>query len=98
MSGWKCTSNAEFVKWADGFVPFVVATDVPGQFVDPSTGATVSPYMLVHGAQVTALTTLQPAPADSPANAVTPMSVPGDPTVGISYPHVRELPFLRRGY
>lgn len=85
MSGWKCRSNAEFVKWADGFVPLVVATNV-GQFVDPSTGANVSPYMLVHGAQVTSLTTLQAAPTAPASSAVALASVPGDPTVNLSMP------------
>ena len=57
-----------------------------GQFVDPSTGATVSPYMLVHGAQVTSLTTLQAAPTAPSASTVAPTDVPGDPTVDLSMP------------
>lgn len=84
MSGWKCTSDAEFVKWADGFVPLVVAIDPLGQFVDPNTGDTVSPYMLVHGANVTAFTTLQFV-GPNPSSGNLP-NVPGDPTVNLSMP------------
>ena len=94
MSGWKCTSNAEFVKWDSTFVPLVVATNVPGQYVDPTTGATVSPYMLVRGANVTALTTLQAAPT-VPASGTTPLaSVPGDPTVNVPFPMTGEYDFF----
>lgn len=86
MSGWKCSSDAEFINWAGSFTPLVVATDVPGQFVDSSTGAIVSPYMLVRGAQVTPLTTLQTAPA-GPGTGITALpTVPGDPTVDLSMP------------
>jgi hypothetical protein len=86
MSGWKCTSDAEFVNWASSFMPLVVATNVPGQFVDPSTGAIVSPYILVHGALVTPLTTLQAAPADPGPAAPAAPTVPGDPTVDLAMP------------
>ncbi len=83
MTGWQCTTDAEFVNWAVGFVPLVVATNGPGQFVDPSTGATVSPYILVRGANVTSLTTLQTAPT---APTATSTSLPGDPTTDLSMP------------
>lgn len=86
VSGWKCTSNAEFVKWDSSFVPLVVATNVNGQFTDPSTGGTVSPYMLVRGANVTSLTTLQPAPTVPASGSITLGSVPGDPTVNLAMP------------
>jgi hypothetical protein len=86
MSGWKCTSDAEFVNWAGSFTPLVVATDVPGQFVDTSTGGLVSPYILVRGAQVTSLTTLQSAPSDpTKQNASLPV-IPGDPTDDLAMP------------
>lgn len=86
MSGWKCTSDAEFTNWAGPFTPLVVATSVPGQFVDASTGGIVSPYILVRGAQVTSLTTLQAAPSNpGTQNASLPV-VPGDPTVDLSMP------------
>lgn len=88
MSGWKCTTDAEFVSWDSSFTPFAVATNVSGQFIDPSTGAIVSPYILVRGAQVTPLTTLQAAPsspATLPAKAMS-VPVPGDPTVDLSMP------------
>jgi hypothetical protein len=83
MSGWSCTTDAEFVKWDSSFVPLMVATNVSGQFTDTATGANVSPYMLVRGAQTTTLTTLQIAPSAPP---VPPPSVPGDPTGDISMP------------
>jgi hypothetical protein len=83
MSGWSCTSDAEFLKWDSTFVPLMVATNVSGQFTDTSTGANVSPYMLVRGAQTTTLTTLQALPTAPP---VPPPSVPGDPTGDISMP------------
>lgn len=88
MSGWKCTTDAEFVNWAGGFTPFAVATNVSGQFVDPETGDIVSPYILVRGAQVTSLTTLQTASSSPGTPAATGMSVPvpGDPTVDLSMP------------
>jgi len=88
MSGWKCTTDAEFVNWAGGFTPFAVATNVSGQFVDPETGDSVSPYILVRGAQVTSLTTLQAAPSSPSPLGATAMSVPapGDPTVDLSMP------------
>ena len=86
MSAWKCTSDAEFVKWADGFMPLVVANNASGQFVDASTGATVSPYILVRGSQVTSLTTLQVAPATSTKSAASLSGVPGDPTITLSMP------------
>jgi len=86
MSGWKCTTDAQFVKWDTTFTPLVVANNVSGKFVDPSTGAIVSPYILVRGALVNSFTTLQPAPAaPSPAAAAAPV-VPGDPTVNLSMP------------
>lgn len=88
MSGWGCTTNAEFVNWDSSFTPFAVATNVSGQFIDPSTGASVSPYILVRGAQVTPLTTLQAAPSSPGTLAAEAMSVPvpGDPTVDLSMP------------
>jgi hypothetical protein len=88
MSGWKCTTDAEFVNWDSTFTPFAVATNVSGQFVDSSTGTVVSPYILVRGALVTPLTTLQPAPSGTSSLATTAMSVsvPGDPTVDLSMP------------
>lgn len=82
MSGWQCTTDAEFVNWGSSFTPLMVATNVSGQFVDTKTGATVSPYMLVRGADVTSLTTLQAAPTATAAS----MSLPGDPTLDISMP------------
>lgn len=91
LSGWKCTSNAEFTKWPDGFVPLVVATNV-GQFVDPTTGTNVSPYMLVRGANVTSLTTLQGA-THPLAAAATPLS-PGDPIVNVPFPMTGEHDFF----
>lgn len=88
MSGWKCTTDAEFVNWDSSFTPLAVATNVSGQFIDPSTGAIVSPYILVRGAQVTPLTTLQAAPSSPgtlPAKVMS-VPVPGDPTVDLSMP------------
>ncbi len=84
MSGWKCTTDAQFVNWDGSFTPLVVANNASGQFVDPSTGATVSPYILVHGALVNSLTTLQSVPAGPPAPAAP--TVPGDPTVDLAMP------------
>ena len=95
MSGWKCTSDAEFVNWDSSFAPLAVATNVPGQYVDPSTGANVSPFILVHGALVNSTTTLQQAPAVSgPTALAAPVVssaldapvVPGDPTVDLAMP------------
>ena len=86
MSGWKCTTDAQFVSWDNSFTPLAVANNASGQFVDPSTGATVSPYILVHGALVNSTTTLQPAPAvPAPAAPAAP-TVPGDPTVDLTMP------------
>jgi hypothetical protein len=86
MSGWKCTSDAQFVNWDGSFTPLVVANNASGQFVDPSSGATVSPYILVHGALVSSLTTLQPAPANPGPAAPAAPTVPGDPTVDLAMP------------
>lgn len=86
MSGWACTSNVQFLTWPSSFVPLVVATDVPGQFEDSATSATVSPYMLVRGAQVTPLTTLQTAPANQSTPIANSAPAPGDPTVDLSMP------------
>jgi hypothetical protein len=85
MSGWKCTTDAQFVNWDASFTPLVVANNVSGQFLDPSTGAIVSPYILVHGALVSSFTTLQPVPATQSPTAAAPV-VPGDPTVNLSMP------------
>lgn len=86
VAGWTCTSDAEFVNWPGAFTPLVVATSASGQFVDSSTGAIVSPYILVRGAQVTSLTTLQTAPS-SQSTPTTPLAnIPGDPTVDLSMP------------
>jgi hypothetical protein len=86
MSGWKCTSDAQFVSWDGSFTPLAVANNVSGRFVDPSSGAIVSPYILVHGALVNSFTTLQPAPsAPAPAAPAGPPP-PGDPTVDLAMP------------
>jgi hypothetical protein len=99
MSGWACTTDAEFVNWDNSFTPFAVATNVSGQFIDPSTGATVSPYILVRGAQVTPLTTLQAAPSSPAPPAAKAMSVPvpGDPTVDLSMPMTSGIQPLYNG-
>lgn len=91
MSGWKCTSDAQFTNWAGGFTPLVVATNVSGQFVDTSTGAVVSPYILVRGADVTSLTTLAGAPASVANSSTLP---PGDPIVDISMPMLGSQDFF----
>jgi len=92
MSGWTCTTNVEFANWDTSFLPLVEATDVGGNFVDPSTAATVSPYILVRGSQVTALTTLQAAPSNPPPTP--PPPAPGDPTVNLSTPMSGEYDFF----
>lgn len=86
MSGWQCTTDAEFVNWDSSFTPLMVATNVSGQFVDTTTGATVSAYMLVRGADVTSLTTLQAAPTAVSTSTASSTSLPGDPTDDLSMP------------
>jgi hypothetical protein len=85
MSGWRCTSNADFVEWSEGFVPLVVAADIPGSLVD-STGTATSPYILVRGHQVTSSSGLNIVPATRLASATALISPGSDPSVDILFP------------